>query len=167
MVRGCRTFKELPESGEGIASNILTDRLRTLQANGIVTLENEKNDGRKVNYRLTGKGIDLSSVAGQPASRAGGFRRRTYFYHRGDCGRLTLWSKAGLAPAPLPMFGRRPAMDCSNAREPVYARRGMLSDISPPPILTGPERWSGEQEQTEGAVSFPRLLRSGLRSCHP
>jgi len=60
LVRGYRTFKEFLESGEGIATNILADRLRKLEAAGIITAEREEGDGRKGNYRLTGKGIDLA-----------------------------------------------------------------------------------------------------------
>jgi len=60
MVRGFRTFKEFQESGEGIATNILADRLQSLEAAGIITAEEEKTDGRRVNYRLTEKGIDLA-----------------------------------------------------------------------------------------------------------
>jgi DNA-binding HxlR family transcriptional regulator len=62
MVRGLRTFKEFEESGEGIATNILADRLQKLEAAGIVTAEKEKTDGRRLNYRLTEKGIDLAPV---------------------------------------------------------------------------------------------------------
>ncbi len=62
MVRGCRTFKEFQGAGEGIATNILSDRLRKLQAVEIITAGVEKTDGRKVNYRLTEKGIDLAPV---------------------------------------------------------------------------------------------------------
>ena len=62
MVRGYRTFKEFRESGEGIATNILTDRLRKLEASGIIITEAEEADRRKVNYRLTEKGIDLAPV---------------------------------------------------------------------------------------------------------
>ena len=62
MVRGYRTFKEFQESGEGIATNILADRLHKLQGTGIITAEAEETDGRKVNYRLTEKGIDLAPV---------------------------------------------------------------------------------------------------------
>ena len=60
MVRGFRTFKEFQESGEGIATNILTDRLRKLESSQIITAEQEVADGRKVNYRLTEKGIELA-----------------------------------------------------------------------------------------------------------
>lgn len=62
MVRGFRTFKEFQGSTEGIATNILADRLRKLEAAGIVTAEVEKTDARRVNYRLTEKGIDLAPV---------------------------------------------------------------------------------------------------------
>lgn len=62
MVRAFRTFKEFQESGEGIATNILTDRLKKLETAGIITARAETSDGRKVNYRLTEKGIDLAPV---------------------------------------------------------------------------------------------------------
>jgi DNA-binding HxlR family transcriptional regulator len=62
MIRGFRTFKEFKESGEGIATNILADRLQKLETSGIITAEEETEDARKVNYRLTEKGIDLAPV---------------------------------------------------------------------------------------------------------
>ena len=62
MVRGFKTFKDFQESGEGIATNILADRLHNLQACGIIAAEAEKTDGRKINYRLTEQGIDLAPV---------------------------------------------------------------------------------------------------------
>lgn len=62
MVRGYRTFKEFMHAGEGIASNILTDRLRRLKASGIIEVEAEAADRRRVNYRLTEKGIALAPV---------------------------------------------------------------------------------------------------------
>jgi DNA-binding HxlR family transcriptional regulator len=62
MVRGYNTFKDFQNSGEGIATNILADRLRKLEAAGIITTEMEGSDSRRVNYRLTEKGIDLAPV---------------------------------------------------------------------------------------------------------
>ena len=62
MVRGLRTFKEFQESGEGIATNVLSDRLQKLEAAGIIAAEADEADGRRVNYRLTEKGIDLAPV---------------------------------------------------------------------------------------------------------
>lgn len=62
MVRGLRTFKEFHESGEGIASNILADRLRRLEEVGIVETETVAGDARRIHYRLTERGIDLAPV---------------------------------------------------------------------------------------------------------
>jgi DNA-binding HxlR family transcriptional regulator len=62
MVRGYRTFKDFQGSSERIATNILADRLRKLEAGGIVSAKKEKTDGRRINYRLTEKGIDLAPV---------------------------------------------------------------------------------------------------------
>jgi len=62
MVRGCRTFREFQRAGEGIATNILADRLHKLEADGILTAEPVAADGRSIHYRLTPKGIDLAPV---------------------------------------------------------------------------------------------------------
>ena len=62
MVRGYHSFKQFQESGEGISSNILADRLRTLGTAGILMTEPDETDARRVNYRLTKKGIDLAPV---------------------------------------------------------------------------------------------------------
>ena len=62
MVRGFRTFTEFLQSGEGISTNILSDRLRKLEDAGILVTEKEVTDGRRLNYRLTEKGIDLAPV---------------------------------------------------------------------------------------------------------
>jgi len=62
MVRGYRTFKEFQESGEGIATNILASRLRSLEEVGIIRSEIDATDGRRQNYYLTEKGIDLAPL---------------------------------------------------------------------------------------------------------
>src|ERR1035438_6461826 len=62
MLRGFRTYKEFMECYEGIATNILADRLRKLIAFGIITAEPDPSDGRKLIYSLTAKGIDLAPV---------------------------------------------------------------------------------------------------------
>jgi DNA-binding HxlR family transcriptional regulator len=62
MVRGYRSFKEFAESGEGIATNILSDRLKKLQAAGIIVATEEPADFRRVHYELTEKGISLAPV---------------------------------------------------------------------------------------------------------
>lgn len=62
MVRGYRTFREFQRSGEGIATNILTNRLKKLEEGGILLREQTAQDGRSTHYRLTDKGIALAPV---------------------------------------------------------------------------------------------------------
>jgi len=62
MLRGARTYKEFLECYEGIATNILADRLRKLVDYGIIAVEPDASDGRKLIYLLTPKGIDLAPV---------------------------------------------------------------------------------------------------------
>jgi DNA-binding HxlR family transcriptional regulator len=62
MLRGSHTYKEFMHSFEGIATNILADRLRRLMEYGVITTEPDPSDGRKLNYFLTEKGIDLAPV---------------------------------------------------------------------------------------------------------
>ena len=62
MIRGFRTYKEFLGSDEGIATNILADRLQKLEACGIIAPRQDPEDRRKLNYRLTKKGIDLAPV---------------------------------------------------------------------------------------------------------
>lgn len=62
MLRGFHTYKEFMECYEGIATNILADRLRKLIAYGIIQADPDPADGRKLIYSLTAKGIDLAPV---------------------------------------------------------------------------------------------------------
>ena len=62
MLRGARTYKEFLDGYEGIATNILADRLRKLVGYGILTTKPDPSDGRKLLYLLTAKGIDLAPV---------------------------------------------------------------------------------------------------------
>lgn len=60
MFKGRKTFKEFLEAEEGIASNILTDRLQRLEALAIIAKRQDPDDARKFDYRLTEAGIDLA-----------------------------------------------------------------------------------------------------------
>lgn len=62
MFFGRKSFLEFMTSDEKIASNILTDRLKTLEAHGVVERRRDRRDGRRLNYILTEKGIDLAPV---------------------------------------------------------------------------------------------------------
>jgi DNA-binding HxlR family transcriptional regulator len=62
MLRGFQSYKQFLDSYEGIATNILADRLKRLMAHGIITTREDPSDGRKLVYVLTDKGIDLAPV---------------------------------------------------------------------------------------------------------
>ncbi len=62
MFRGLRTYRQFLKSDEGIATNILADRLQKLTACGIIAADPGPRRGRKVIYRLTDKGIALAPV---------------------------------------------------------------------------------------------------------
>lgn len=62
MFKGRRTFNEFLNAEEGIASNILADRLQRLEADGILEKRPDSVDARRFVYRLTGKGIALAPV---------------------------------------------------------------------------------------------------------
>lgn len=60
MFKGLRTFNEFAASDEGIATNILTDRLAKLETAGILGRRPDPADARRIRYCLTQKGIDLA-----------------------------------------------------------------------------------------------------------
>jgi DNA-binding HxlR family transcriptional regulator len=62
MLRGFRSYNQFLGSYEGIATNILADRLKRLIAHGIVTTQEDSADGRRLIYVLTPKGLDLAPV---------------------------------------------------------------------------------------------------------
>ncbi|KXF77981.1 HxlR family transcriptional regulator [Paramesorhizobium deserti] len=59
MFAGKKHFREFLQSDEGISSRTLSDRLQTLQEEGIVTRHDDPGHKLKAVYRLTQAGIDL------------------------------------------------------------------------------------------------------------
>jgi DNA-binding HxlR family transcriptional regulator len=62
MFAGKRHFRELLQSEEGIASNILSDRLARLVEHGLLTKADVPTHKQKAIYSLTEKGIALLPV---------------------------------------------------------------------------------------------------------
>jgi len=62
MFKGKRRYRELLESDEGIATNILAQRLKMLVERGIVTKTRDEEDRKSYIYRLTERGRDLAPV---------------------------------------------------------------------------------------------------------
>lgn len=59
MFKGCSTYTEFLHAEEGIATNVLADRLARLEQEGIVAATRDPTTGRAVRYQLTAKGVDL------------------------------------------------------------------------------------------------------------
>lgn len=56
------TYSDFLDTDEKIATNILADRLATLEGGGIISRHNHPESKVKVLYKLTPKGIDLIPV---------------------------------------------------------------------------------------------------------
>ena len=59
---GKRTYNELLQSSEGIATNILSSRLKSLEASSIIRRQPDPSDRRRHIYSLTESGKDLVPV---------------------------------------------------------------------------------------------------------
>jgi DNA-binding HxlR family transcriptional regulator len=59
---GKKTYGEFLAAGEGIARNVLADRLHKLIDRGIIVKKSHPHDGRKDIYELTEKGLDLIPI---------------------------------------------------------------------------------------------------------
>src|SRR5216684_1693963 len=56
------TYKDFLAGGEGIATNVLANRLRRLEAEGVIEKGRDAADARRLVYRLTAKGLALAPV---------------------------------------------------------------------------------------------------------
>lgn len=59
LFKGCCRYKQFIESDEGVATNILADRLKKLTKHGLVTQCKDPDNGRQKLYHLTERGLDL------------------------------------------------------------------------------------------------------------
>lgn len=62
MFKGKRYYGEFTDPEENIASNVLADRLKKLEKNGIVTKQRDPAHLSKFIYELTDKGLELMPV---------------------------------------------------------------------------------------------------------
>lgn len=62
LLWGKQRFDEFLNSPEGIATNILSQRLRWLAEHGLIERSADPNDGRKVIYTLTERGKGLKKI---------------------------------------------------------------------------------------------------------
>ena len=62
ILKGKRHYRELLAAEEGVASNILSDRLKRLEDRGLIARAPDARDRRRIVYRATPKGIALIPV---------------------------------------------------------------------------------------------------------
>jgi DNA-binding HxlR family transcriptional regulator len=62
VFKGKNTYGEFLNAGEGIATNVLADKLAFLESGGIISKEAHPTSKAKILYRLTPKGIDLIPI---------------------------------------------------------------------------------------------------------
>lgn len=62
LFMGSTTYNDFLNAGEGIATNVLADRLQRLECGGIVEKNRDATDARKFIYGLTDKGLALAPV---------------------------------------------------------------------------------------------------------
>ena len=68
LLRGKRYFDEFLRSPEGIATNILSARLRAMCEQGLVVRTPDPSDQRRYTYRLSDDGLRLGELLGDIAA---------------------------------------------------------------------------------------------------
>ena len=86
LLAGPRRFNDLSQSIDGIAPNVLTDRLRRLEAAGVVVSEPYSERPLRHEYRLTEEGRGLAGVLRLLASWGSGDEARREGLHHAACG---------------------------------------------------------------------------------
>lgn len=76
MLRGKRTYSEFLQAEEGIATNILIDRLKQLEVDGIVEKNRDPENRRSFVYKLTQKGRDLTPIILEIVIWSGAYDKR-------------------------------------------------------------------------------------------
>lgn len=78
MLKGKKTYSEFMEAEEGISTNILIDRLKHLETEGIVKKTRDPDNRRSFTYSLTKKGFDLAPIVLEIVSWSGKHDKRPF-----------------------------------------------------------------------------------------
>ncbi len=62
LMRGCRTYGEFLDGGESVATNVLAERLKELEAADILSKSRDPENRRRYIYALTEKGLGLAPL---------------------------------------------------------------------------------------------------------
>jgi DNA-binding HxlR family transcriptional regulator len=77
MFKGKRHYNEFLESEEKISTSVLGDRLRMLEASGIISKQEDDVKKSRIKYSLTKKGIELLPILVEMIIWAGTFDNQT------------------------------------------------------------------------------------------
>lgn len=78
MLNAKKTYGEFLDAGEGISTNILADRLKHLEAKGIIEKSRDPDNRRSFTYALTEKGRDLAPIVLEIVNWSGKHDRRPF-----------------------------------------------------------------------------------------
>ncbi len=81
MLKGNKTYSDFLASDEGIATNILIDRLKHLEAEAIITKNRDPDNRRSFIYALTEKGLALMPIILEIVIWSGAFDDRDVALH--------------------------------------------------------------------------------------
>jgi DNA-binding HxlR family transcriptional regulator len=76
MLKGNKTYGEFLEADEGISTNILADRLKHLESEGVIEKARDPDNQRSFIYTLTEKGRDLAPIILEIISWGGKYDER-------------------------------------------------------------------------------------------
>lgn len=62
LLKGVRTYSELLKADEGIATNILANRLKEFELSGIITKTRDPENKKQYIYKITWKGAELTPI---------------------------------------------------------------------------------------------------------
>ncbi len=62
VLGGARHYRQLLEAGEGIATNVLAERLRRLEHAGLIAKRRDPDDRKRYVYSTTPKGLDTLPI---------------------------------------------------------------------------------------------------------
>ena len=88
LLEGPRRFNDLADSVPGIAPNILTDRLRRLERDGVVVSQRYSDRPVRMEYSLTADGLELAGVLRLLAAWGSGGTAGTEGLRHVACGSL-------------------------------------------------------------------------------
>lgn len=78
MLKGKKTYSDFLAADEGISTNILADRLKHLEGEGLIEKARDQKNRRSFTYSLTAKGFDLIPIVLEIVNWSGKYDQRAF-----------------------------------------------------------------------------------------